>query len=99
MVMKKDDIRIHKVTPGKDMDELGFRAPPRKKKPSKYPFSQMNVGDFFSITIPMSEPNTKEKRRAMTTALRLAARRYGKDLGKKFVTRETDKGARVWRSR
>lgn len=92
-------VRIHQITPGTDLDERGFQPPPRKVRGSKYKFAMMEVGDFFSVSVPFGESNSADRRASMANALRLAARRYGKDLGKKFVTRETSNGARIWRSR
>jgi len=96
--MAKHEIKIHGISPGVELEELGFRMPAKKKKPTKYPFKLMRVGDSFRITIPDSEQNTAERRKAIRAAVQLAARRYGKELGKRFITREVPRGAKIWRS-
>jgi len=57
--------------------------------PSRFPFSQMQVGDSFLMPSTVSRPT-----------LSLYAGRYGKKHGMKFVTRKMPDGTiRCWRTK
>jgi hypothetical protein len=54
--------------------------------PARYPFAKMNVGDSFLIPENVSRSSAA-----------VAAYRYGLANRKKFVTRKTSEGHRIWR--
>lgn len=58
---------------------------PKAHHACKYPLGTMEVGDSF--VAPESE----------ASKLRNASHTYGKKKGRKYVTRTTDEGVRVWR--
>lgn len=65
--------------------DKGIPIPPRTfGRPAVYPFATMEVGDSFLY------------RGGMTTGC-TAASVNGKRLGRKFVTRKTPDGIRIWR--
>lgn len=51
----------------------------------KFPFYKMEIGDSFSVG-----PDDRLSLRSMAST-------YGRKNGKKFATRQTDDGIRVWR--
>ena len=51
----------------------------------KFPFYKMEIGDSFSVGLDNR------------LSLRSMASTYGRKNGKKFITRQSDDGIRVWR--
>lgn len=58
----------------------------RRGRPAKYPFADMEIWDCYEVTDP------EQAKRAAKAAFR-----YGARHGKKFSTRTTDEGLRIWR--
>lgn len=74
-------MKIERGIPLTDSRGIG-RSP---KRPMKYPWPKMKVGDSFFADI---EPD----------ALRAAAYKYGKRHGLTFIVRKDGEGARAWRT-
>ena len=62
-------------------------VPIPSKGRTKYPLGEMNVGDSFLVN----------KGAEKTSSLRMTVSIYGKKHNKKFTTRTTPDGVRVWR--
>ena len=62
-----------------------------RKPQLKYPFAQMEVGDSFFVECD------KDDARNMQVNLGVMGRRENKSTGKKFTTRQSEGGVRVWR--
>lgn len=65
--------------------------PARRRRPSKYPFEKMDLGDSFFIESTEDRPNPE---RALGSVVHAANKRYGE---MKFRIAKVDGGARVWR--
>lgn len=65
--------------------ESGVEFQARRKRRSKYPLDEMDVGDSFVVEKPTIRPHLSRFMKA-------------DDAGRKFATRKTDDGGlRVWR--
>jgi hypothetical protein len=65
--------------------ETGVDVPPRSSRRSKFPLTEMAVGDSFLVPAPVAK--------SVRPNLYATAKRYGI----KLVTRISDDGLRVWR--
>jgi len=75
--------------------EKGIKMPASRangKKPAKYPFSSMEVGDSFAVPTP-NEMTAVEKRKQYNAILGSGQRK-----GKRFAGRMLENHIRVWRT-
>ncbi len=75
--------------------EKEISIPPkyRKAKEIFFPLDEMEVGDSFLVVNGMETPTGRDAR----VALIQYASAYSKRTNKKFTTRKTDNGIRIWR--
>lgn len=66
--------------------DIPFPESTGRGRPAKYPFAEMAVGDCYEV-----------KDQEQFTRAAKAAFRYGARHGKKFSTRTTNEGLRIWR--
>lgn len=67
--------------------EKGVPVPPlRVERISKYPFKEMEIGDSFEVN---EKIEFSRVRNSLST--------YSARSGRKFVTRKTENGGRIWR--
>ncbi len=62
------------------------------KRPTKYPFREMNIGDSFFV--PLSGYKTEH---TLRSTLYDAAKRRGKGENYRIIVRQVDGGMRCWR--
>lgn len=60
---------------------------PLAREKTKYPFNDLLIGDSFLVAWPFAHPHN----------VRCAAQYHQRRTGKKFTTKSTDDGVRVWR--
>jgi len=71
---------------------------PTRTRVAKYPFSDMNVGDSFLVTVEFEEDTPKTLRRMMAAKTVAASRlRKARNGNTTFVVAEVPEGIRVWR--
>ena len=68
-------------------------APKTQLRRSRYPFSQMEVGDSFFVPVEADVELGLLHHRVHSCASYM-----GKRLGRKFTTRSNETGVRVWRT-
>ena len=85
--MKIDDFKIEKNIPVPEKNRIG-----RKRKPHKYPYANMEVGDSFLVPFEEGKDHTK-----LYVSMWGGANHFGKNFGGKFLVRKVEDGIRVWR--
>lgn len=70
--------------PARFQIDAGIPIPDKSVALRKYPFAEMGIGDSFLCG-------------GRRSAIATAASTYGKANGKRFATRQTPDGIRVWR--
>lgn len=72
--------------------EKNVPIPPRREKPTKYPFADMEPGDSFLVQV--DKDNFEKK----ILSMRMSSRKYSKAHGGQFTTRIVEGGVRCWRT-
>ena len=67
--------------------ETGIPVPPVSARPAKYPLARMAIGDSFHV----------EGDATVAKRVRTSVSHSGQRTGRRYVTRKTDTGIRVWR--
>lgn len=70
------------------------KSVPIPKKRSKYPFSEMEIGDSFSVSI---NGDSKDEAARKRSSINTAAYLYGKATQIKFKVRTSEVEIRCWR--
>lgn len=67
-----------------------------ERRPMKYPFDQLEVGDSFVIPIHFTGDKKIDKNRSVSVSVSILKAK--KQLGFKFASRTVEGGKRVWRT-